>query len=478
MDIMPTSGLKVFLLLFGILGVAIHAYAQNHGIGVAFGQLGYNLPPVKESIQLIQKLKAGNVKIYGTNPIILSALANTGLNVLVSVMNYELASVATSQTAADQWVSKNILSFPATKINIVLVGNEVLTDYSNKQAWYELVPAMQNIWRALVKYKLEHIKVGTPLAMDMLAPSFPIRAFPPSSAAFRDDIAQTVMKPMLEFLSKTESYFFMDVYPYFPYLFDPEQVPLEYANFGPHNLKFTDPNGLVYTNMLDQQLDAAVAAMSKLGYDDIKLAIAETGWPNNGDLSQLGANINYAALYNRRIIRRMLANPPPGTPRRPHQFIPTYLFELYDEGQKPGPGTERHWGFAYPNGNLMYEIDLTGKLQDSDYGPLPPPPPPYKGKLWCVADPTADVYALPSAIDSACSQGDSTCDAIQPGEPCYEPNTVIDHASYAFNSNWQRSKNFYSGCDFNKTAKLVTEDPSHGNCIYEFVDCVQKSVLC
>ena len=85
---------------------------------------------------------------------------------------------------------------------------------------------------------------------------------------------------------------------------------MEYTNFGQHNLKFTDPNGLVYTNLLDQQLDAAVAAMSKLGYDNIKLAIAETGWPNTDDLSQLGANINYAVLYNWRIIKRMLANPP------------------------------------------------------------------------------------------------------------------------------------------------------------------------
>ena len=102
------------------------------------------------------------------------------------------------------------------------------------------------------------------MAMDMIAPSFRIKAFSPSSAAFRDDIEQTVMKPMLEFLSITESYFFMDVYPYFPYLFDPEQVPLEYANFGQHNLNFTDPNGLVYTNFLDQQLDVAVAAMRKL----------------------------------------------------------------------------------------------------------------------------------------------------------------------------------------------------------------------
>ena len=154
-------------------------------------------------------MKAGNVKIYGANFEILRSVANTGLNVLVSVMNDELSSVSASQSATDQSVSKNIVPFLATKINIVLVGNEVLTDYSNKEALYQLVPDMQKIWQALLKYKLGHyINVGTTLAMDMLAPSFHIKAFPPSSAAFRDDIAQTVIKPMLQFLSRTESYLF------------------------------------------------------------------------------------------------------------------------------------------------------------------------------------------------------------------------------------------------------------------------------
>jgi len=476
---MPIPGRKVFCLLLAILGVIIHAYAEDYSIGIAYGPLGDNLPSVQEAMQLIQRMKIGRVKIYSTDPRILNALAHTGIKVSVMVRNEEIASVSASQSFADEWVNKNIAYFyPATQINIILVGNEVLTDYSNKQTWYQLVPAMQRIWRALLRYNLNNIKVGTPLAMDMLASSFPISAFPPSSAVFRDDIAESVMKPMLEFLSRTRSYFFMDVYPYFPYSFDPYDVPLEYANFGDHDKKNTDPNGLVYTNVLDQQLDAAVAAMSKLGYEDIRLAIAETGWPNAGDLSQLGANIFNAAHYNRRVIKRMLAYPPVGTPRRPKHFIPTYIFLLFNENQKPGPGTERHWGFVYPNGTTMYEIDLTGKLQDSDYKPLPPPPPPYKGRLWCVVDANADVSALPSAINSACNQGDSTCVAIQPGEPCYHPNTVIDHASYAFNSYWQQFKNYYVGCDFNKSATLVTKDPSSGTCTYPFEDCVQKSVLC
>jgi len=142
------------------------------------------------------------------------------------------------------------------------------------------------------------------------------------------------MKPMLEFLNRTRSHFFMDVYPYFPYSFDPNDIPLEYANFGNHDKKYTDPNGLVYTNVLDQQLaNAVVAVMRKLGYEDIRLVIDETGWPNAGDLNQLGANIFNASHYNHRVIIRMLAYPLVGTPHSPNRFIPTYIFSLFNENQ-------------------------------------------------------------------------------------------------------------------------------------------------
>lgn len=461
---MPISGPKVCWLLFAILGAIIHACAEEYTIGVDYGQLGDNLPSTEEAIQLIQRMKAGRVKIYDSNPEILKALSHTGIKVSVMVKNEDIANVSASQSFANKWVKNNVVYFyPATRINIVLVGNEILTEYSNNQTWYQLVPAMFRIRRALLRYKLHHIKVGTPSAMDVLNTSFP-----PSSGLFRDDIAETVMKPMLEFLAKTRSYFFIDVYPYFAWASDTNNISLEYANFGDHDKNYTDPNGLVYTNLLDQQLDAVIAAMSKLGYEDIRLVIAETGWPNAGDLNQLGANIFNAAHYNRRIIRRMLADPPLGTPRRPNQFIPTYIFSLFNENQKTGPGTERHWGLLYPNGSRVYEVDLTGELQDSEYKPLPPPPPPYKGKLWCVVDANANVSTLPSAINYACSQGNNTCVAIQPGKSCYQPNTVIDHASYAFNNYWQQFKNSGGTCYFNGAATLVTKDPSCGICRYPF----------
>uniref|UniRef100_A0A0C9RPR6 glucan endo-1,3-beta-D-glucosidase n=1 Tax=Wollemia nobilis TaxID=56998 RepID=A0A0C9RPR6_9CONI len=461
---MPMPRFVLFWVLVAFCGITSCAYAENYTIGVNYGQLGNNLPPPQEVIPLIQKMKAGMVKIYDTNPEILKALAHTGIKVSVMVKNEDIANVSASQPFADSWVKHNVAYFyPTTRITTVLVGNEILSQHNDNKTWYQLVPAMRKIRQALLRYKLHNVRVSTPSAMEVLNTSFP-----PSSGAFRDDIAESVIKPMLKFLNRTKSAFFIDVYPYFAWSSSPNDIAVEYANFGDHEKNYTDPNGLVYTNMLDQQLDALVAAMAKLGYEDIKLTIAETGWPNAGDLNEWGANIFNAAHYNRRLVRRMLADPPLGTPRRPNQFIPVFIFSVFNENQKPGPGTERHWGLLYPNGSNVYDIDLTGKLQDSQYKPLPSPPPPYRGKLWCVADLKANVSALPSAIEYACGQGNNTCVDIQPGKPCYAPNSIIRHASYAFNSYWQQFKNSGGTCYFDGAATMVTKDPSYGSCTYPY----------
>ncbi|MBA0845493.1 hypothetical protein Goarm_022841, partial [Gossypium armourianum] len=61
-------------------------------------------------------------------------------------------------------------------------------------------------------------------------------------------------------------------------------------------------------------------------------------------------------------------------------------------------------------------------------------------------------------MDYACGSG-GNCKAIQPNEPCFQPNTLISHASFAFNSYWLNTKGNGGTCDFGGTAMLVTVDP-------------------
>ncbi|OAY25075.1 PLASMODESMATA CALLOSE-BINDING PROTEIN 3 [Manihot esculenta] len=87
------------------------------------------------------------------------------------------------------------------------------------------------------------------------------------------------------------------------------------------------------------------------------------------------------------------------------------------------------------------------------------------GGSWCIASPTAAETALQVALDYACGYGGADCSAIQSGASCYNPNTVRDHASYAFNNYYQKNP-IPNSCVFGGTAQLTSTDPSSGNCQY------------
>ncbi|KAF2298116.1 hypothetical protein GH714_015125 [Hevea brasiliensis] len=374
-------------------------------IGINYGRLGNNLPSAFQSIQIIQSMNAGRVKLYDANPEILKLLSGTKIHVSIMVPNHEIISIASDQSIANKWVQDNVFQYyPDTMIRFILVGNEVLSCFSDqeKNIWLNLVPAMRRIKNSLRAQKIQNIKVGTPLAMDILQTTFP-----PSKGNFRSDISSTVIVPLLKFLNGTKSFFFIDVYPYFAWSANPSNTSIDMALFK-SNENYTDPaTGFVYTNLLDQMLDSVIFAMTKLGFPDV----------------------------------RMTAKPPIGTPARPGEVIPTFIFSLYDENQKDGPGTERHWGLLNANGAPIYDIDLTGNHLQSEYGPLPKPNnnDPYKEKLWCIAARGADLMELDRALD------------------------------YAFSSYWAQFRSQGANCHFNGLAEQTTTNPSRGSCKFPSV---------
>ncbi|KAF5465084.1 hypothetical protein F2P56_015115 [Juglans regia] len=459
---MGDMGVVAVFLIFSLLRLSSAEISSK--IGINYGTLGDNLPSPNRSVVHIQAMKAGRVKLYDANPEILQLLSGTKLQVYIMVPNNEISSIASNQTTADEWVINNVLPFyPDTMIRVLLVGNEVLSYYSDqdRQMWYDLVPAMHRIKNALKAQHINNIKVGTPLAMDIMQSSFP-----PSSGMFRHDLVDTVMVPLLQFLHDTKSFFFIDVYPYFPWSGNPSQISLDYALLK-GNVRYMDPrNGLIYTNLLDQMLDSVIFAMTKLGFPGIRISISETGWPTAGDVEEPGANIRNAATYNRNLIQKITAKPAVGTPARPGVVIPTIIFSLYNENRKSGPGTERNWGLLRPDGTPVYDIDLTGKQNLLDYAPLPRARNnmPYRGQVWCVVARGADLMKLRPALAYACGEGNGTCDALKPGSECYEPVSVIRHASYAFSSYWARFRSQGATCYFNGLAVQTTRDPSRGSC--------------
>ncbi|KAJ6687101.1 GLUCAN ENDO-13-BETA-GLUCOSIDASE A6-RELATED [Salix purpurea] len=427
----PGSAIHVFIfaLLISISGKFAGAEISSE-VGINYGRLGNDLPSPSKSVELIKSLKAKRVKIYDANPDILKSLRNTDIQVSIMVPNALIPNMSTSQHFSDQWVETNVVPYyPDVKIRYLLVGNEILTN-PDTGTWFNLVPAMRRIKISLTRRNIRKIKVGTPSAINVLESSSP-----PSNGTFRSDVSGPVIKPMLQFLNRTKSFFFIDFYPFFAWSENAPNISLDYALSNAQNV---------------------------FGF-----FIAETGWPNGGDFEQFGANTYNSATYNRNVVRKLTTIPAIGTPARPGVAIPAFIFSLYNENQKPGPGTERHFGLYYPNGTEVFEIDLSGKTPLSGYKkplPLPTNNEPYKGKLWCVVAKEANRSAVKDALAWACSQGNKTCDEIQPGKECYKPVSLFRHASYAFSSYWAEFKKIGGVCSFNGLATTTFKDPSFGQC--------------
>ncbi|KAG5018675.1 hypothetical protein JHK87_014530 [Glycine soja] len=117
---------------------------------------------------------------------------------------------------------------------------------------------------------------------------------------------------------------------------------------------------LRYTNMLDAQLDAVYSVVEfgfeVLGFEDVEIVIAETGWPSVCDPAQVGVNPKTASEYNGNLIRHVTSGA--GTPLMPNRTFDTYIFALFDENLKPGPSCERNFGLFWPNMTPVYNVPI------------------------------------------------------------------------------------------------------------------------
>ncbi|KAH7441515.1 hypothetical protein KP509_03G041300 [Ceratopteris richardii] len=216
-----------------------------------------------------------------------------------------------------------------------------------------VLPAMRNIYSVLMTRNLQKkIQVSTAHSFAVLTSSYP-----PSSGAFNPAIADSLMKPILQFLALTNAPFMINAYPFFAYKSNPGEVSLEYVLFE-DKVGIRDPNtGLVYYNMFDAQLDAIFAAMGALGYPNVSLTVTETGWPSGGDANEAGATVSNAQTYHTNLMKHLSSAK--GTPLRPNANLEVYYFALFNENLKPGPSSERHYGLFKPDGTKVYNFTFT-----------------------------------------------------------------------------------------------------------------------
>ncbi|KAI8555369.1 hypothetical protein RHMOL_Rhmol05G0169600 [Rhododendron molle] len=85
--------------------------------------------------------------------------------------------------------------------------------------------------------------------------------------------------------------------------------------------------------------------------------------------------------------------------------------------------------------------------------------PAVSGQSWCVAKSGATESALQAALDYACGLGGAECSVIQEDGGCYNPNSLESHASFAFNSYYQKNP-VQTSCDFGGTAVITYVNPT------------------
>ncbi|XP_058759105.1 glucan endo-1,3-beta-glucosidase-like [Vicia villosa] len=330
----------IFLFLFFVLiGLDASVTAQQT-IGVCYGQVADNLPPKDQVIKLFQTKKFGRMRIFNPDQATLEALKGSNIELVIGVANEDIKSIANDISAANAWVQNNIVKFSKdVKFKYIGVGNEI--DPANNDIAQSVPLAMKNIDSALASANLKsQIKVSTVIYMGLLGSSYP-----PSAGAF-NEASTSYMTQVVSFLVESGAPLLANVYPYFAYISNTKDISLDYALF-----KQSGNNDVGYQNLFDAQLDAIYAALAKVGGSNLKIVVSESGWPSAGGD---GASIENAGAYYTNLIAHV--NGGKGTPAKPGQDIETYLFAMFDEYQKPGAESEKHFGLFHADQSPKYSI--------------------------------------------------------------------------------------------------------------------------
>ncbi|GLT71287.1 hypothetical protein SLA2020_433190 [Shorea laevis] len=320
------NSLSFFLLVF-FLGFKI-AKSESF-IGVNYGQVADNLPPPSATAKLLQSTSIEKIRLYGVDPAIIQALANTGIGIVIGTANGDIPALASDPNFAKNWVNTN------------------------------------NIKNALDAASLgDKIKVSTVHPMSVLAQSEP-----PSAGIFDPSLAD-VLKGLLEFNNATSSPFAINPYPFFAYRDDPRPETLSFCLFQSNPGRLDGNTKINYMNMFDAQVDAVRSALDAMGFKNVEIVVAETGWPYKGDGNEVGPSIENAKAYNGNLIAHLRSMV--GTPLMPGKSVDTYLFSLYDEDLKPGPGSERGFGLFKPDLTMTYDVGLSKSIQNQAATPQSP----------------------------------------------------------------------------------------------------------
>ncbi|CAM0885292.1 unnamed protein product [Alopecurus aequalis] len=326
-------------LAVGVLA-AIAAAVQS--IGVCYGTLGTSLPSASDVVQLYTSNSITSMRKYAPYGDALQALGGTNIGLILDTGNDDLAKLAASPANAAAWVKTNIQSHKNVNFKYIAVGNEV-PDQGGKLT--DILPAMNNIQTALLNAGISGIKVSTAVHSGVTL------GFPPSKGTFNKTYN---MGPITKFLASNGAPLLANVYPYFAYKRDMTNIHLDYALFTSPIFVVNDTNGNQYQNLFDAMVDTFYSALESVGAGTVPIVVSESGWPSAGGdgITETAGN---AQTYNQNLINHVRTGK--GTPKRPGA-IEAYIFAMFNENNKNGPETEKHFGLFNPDKSPAYKINF------------------------------------------------------------------------------------------------------------------------
>ncbi|KAH0728018.1 hypothetical protein KY285_000317 [Solanum tuberosum] len=333
------SSLVASLLLVGLLIQITGAQP----IGVCYGKIANNLPSDQDAIKLYNANNIKKMRIYYPHTNVFNALKGSNIEIILDVPNQDLESLA-NPSNANGWVQDNIRNhFPDVKFKYIAVGNEVDPGRESGKYAQFVGPAMENIYNALSSAGLQNqIKVSTSTYSGLLT-----NTYPPRDSIFREEY-KSFINPIIGFLARHNLPLLANIYPYFAHIDNTNAVPLSYALFNQQGR-----NDAGYQYLFDALVDSMYFATEKLGGQNIEIIVSESGWPSEGHPA---ATLKNARTYYTNLINHVKRGA--GTPKKPGRTIETYLFAMFDENEKKGEASEKHFGLFNPDQRPKYQLNF------------------------------------------------------------------------------------------------------------------------
>ncbi|CAM6112507.1 unnamed protein product [Calypogeia fissa] len=444
---------RAFVLLLLPLCFCVQLEWIAAGVGATrigkIGGMSVGSESAEGLVRLLRSRGIGKIRLHNADSAVLRAISGASskgeapIEVIVGVPNDEIVDIGVSSASAQSWIARNVVPyFPATNIIAIAVGNEVLTTKEADQSTILpfLVPAMRNLYAALSDVGWEKkIKVSAPQSARVLS-----TYFPPSSATSDGAIYTTedgTVGPLLEFLASSGSYFMLNLHPQ-----DVQRESMVGLNDQQQSQDLSPAGGMGdsqsgghHSSLFDGLTNRVSVAMASLGHHQPTVVGIDMEWSRTSASNGFRTDSTlrgFAGDIDPRFVQRLGSSP---------------QVEKKKVVTRAETFTSRRFLVNPPGVEQKDEGGKRRQLVD---------------KSWCVAKPDADTNALQSALDWACSSGGADCSTIQVGQSCFLPNTIVAHASYAFNSYYQKESWASGSCSFGGVAQITTSDPSSATCLY------------